>query len=312
MSYETSLGRYCGVLGKPDSCILDISLHLHPADKRVRGLKAELAIELHKNLPLALIRVNGSEPLTFILDSAAAHCVLDRKRPVALGLNVAGMAESSGSGGSALVKLVHDVRLNMSGIEIVPERVFAFDMEDLSFAHPVDGILGLPLFSRYVVEIDYPSRRMRIFDPAEYQPSERVEVIPIRMTTGPVVRGKLQVRGRAPVEADFQIDTGSAQVLTLCTPFVKNNKLLETAEGLLPGQTLGFGGKATDVVGRIQAVSVGSFSMKNPEVRFSQSSVGSFATDENYSGNLGGGFLCNYRVTFDIPHSRLIMESPQP
>lgn len=126
---------------------------------RARGLRAELPIELHKNLPLALIHVNGSEPLTFILDSAAAHFVLDRKRAVALGLKIAGTAESSGSGGSVLVELVHDVRLNMNGVEIVPERVLAFDMEQLSFRHAVDGILGLPLFSKYVVEIDYLSLR---------------------------------------------------------------------------------------------------------------------------------------------------------
>jgi hypothetical protein len=48
-------------------------------------------------------------------------------------------------------------------------------------------------------------------------------VIPIRMTTGPTVRGKVQLRGLASIEGDFQIDTGSAQVLTLSTPFVKKN-----------------------------------------------------------------------------------------
>ncbi len=284
----------------------------HPTGEPVNGLRAEFPIGLQKNLPLAPIRVNGSEALTFILDSAAAHCVLDRKQAAALGLNVAGKAESSGSGGSVLVDLVHDVRLDLNGIEIIPQRVLAFDMEQLSFTRPVDGILGLPLFSKYVVEIDYPGRKARIFDPDRYRPPEPGEVIPIRMTTGPTVRGKLQVRGRAPIEADFQIDTGSAQVLTLCTPLVKNYRLLEAAEDLHPGQTLGFGGETADMAGRIEAVSVGRFSVGNPEVRFSRSSVGSFATDENYSGNLGGDFLRRYVVTFDIPHSRLVLESPRP
>lgn len=294
------------------AAFLTVALLLRPTSEPVRGLRTEFPIELHKNLPLAPIRVNGSDPLTFILDSAAAHCVLDSKRAVGLGLKVAGAAQSSGSGGSVLVELVHNVRLNMNGIEIVPERVLAFDVKQLSFGRPVDGILGWPLFGNYVVEIDYPGLRTRIFDTAQYRPPESGEVIPIRMTTGPTVRGKLQVRGLAPIEGDFQIDTGSAQVLTLCAPFVKKNKLLERVEGLVPGQTLGLGGKSLDLVGRIQAVSVGSFSVEDPEVHLSQSSVGSFATDENYSGNLGGEFLRHYRVTFDIPHSHLILEGPRP
>ncbi|MBI4908228.1 MAG: retropepsin-like domain-containing protein [Acidobacteria bacterium] len=46
---------------------------------------------MEKNLPLVRVTVNG-EPLTFILDSAAAGCVIDRERAASLGLTASGIA----------------------------------------------------------------------------------------------------------------------------------------------------------------------------------------------------------------------------
>ena len=267
-----------------------------------------LPMKMEKNLPLVQIAVNGAQTLTFVLDSAAAGCVLDRERAAALGLSVSGSAISSGSGGAQQVGVLLGVLLNLGGVEIRPARSFAFDMTSLAFQGPVDGILGFPLFGHYVVEIDYPGSRVRIFQPASYRPSPKADMLPIRMTTGPVVRGSIRVRGKKPIEADMQLDTGSAHVLTICSPFVDRHKLLDFADEVSPGGTRGFGGSNVDMVGRIQEVRIGRFAADKPSVRFSRQTSGSFGSEQHYSANLGGEFMKNHKVTFDIPGSRLFLE----
>ena len=267
-----------------------------------------LPMRMEKNLPLVEVTVNGSQTLTFILDSAAAGCVVDRERAAALGLIESGSAMSSGSGGPQPVATLADVHLDLGGIEIRPIRSFAFDMKSLAFKGAVDGILGFPLFGKYIVEIDYPGSRVRIFQPDSYRPSPRAAILPLRMTTGPVVRGSIRVRGREPIEADMQLDTGSAHILTVCSPFVDRHKLLDAADELVPGTTRGFGGTAVDFAGRIEEVRIGRFAARMPIVRFSRQTAGSFGTEQHYSANLGGEFMKAYKVTFDIPGSRLFLE----
>lgn len=70
-------------------------------------------------------------------------------------------------------------------------------MKSLGFKGTIDGILGFPLFGKFIVEIDYPGSRVRIFHPDSYRPSRLAAVLPLRMTTGPVVRGSIRVRGSA-------------------------------------------------------------------------------------------------------------------
>lgn len=267
---------------------------------------AVVPIRLEKNLPIADVRINGAI-VPMILDSAAAGFVLHGPRAAELGLAQSGSGLSSGSGGAQSVGLAGGVKADLGGAAITADRVILFDMTALKFAGPVDGILGMPLFGRYVVEIDYPGLKARIYDPKSFRAGPNAEVIPMRMTVGPTVKGSVKLKEHGVVPLDIQLDTGSAHVLTLATPFVDRYGLA-TQEGVTTGHTLGFGGSAPDVVGTVEEVRIGRRTMRNASVRFSRHTSGSFASERFYSGNMGGEFLKPYRVTFDVPGSRLILE----
>jgi hypothetical protein len=138
-------------------------------------------ITMEKNLPLVQMKVNGGEVLTFIVDSAAAGCVIDQERASALGLATSDRGVSSGSGGTQSVVLLKPVTLEAGGVEVAPPRCYGFDMKSLNFTGKVDGIIGHPLFVRYVVELDYPGLTMRLFELGSYDaPAVRFS----RQTTG--------------------------------------------------------------------------------------------------------------------------------
>jgi hypothetical protein len=130
------------------------------------------------------------------------------------------------------------------------------------------------------------------------------------MTTGPVVRASIRVRGRPRIDLDIQLDTGSAHILTFCTPFVDRHRLLEAAADLKPGHTLGVGGGSDDFAGRIVEVRIGRFAAQNPLVRFARQAAGAFASERYYSANLGGEFMKHYRIAFDFRGSRIAIADP--
>jgi hypothetical protein len=267
-----------------------------------------LPIILEKNLPLVQISVNGSPGLTFILDSAASGCLIASERAEAMGLKPVANGISSGSGGFQQVGIIPGVHLKLGAVQLTPTECYTFDMRTLGFESRVEGVLGSPLFGKYIVEIDYPKSRVRIFQPRRYRPSSKADALPMRVSVGPIVRGRIWVRGKAPIELDLQLDTGSAHVLTLCTPAVDRHRLLESADELSAGTTRGVGGRSSDMTGRIEEVRVGRFAVQSPVVRFSRQTSGAFASEQHYSANVGGDFLRHHKVTFDFPGSRVFLE----
>lgn len=265
----------------------------------------ELPLDFEKNLPVASIHVNGS-PQLFILDSAAASCVMDDAAAAQVGLTASVRALSSGSGGMVAVGLARGARLQLSGLEIGVENVVLTSLAGLGFQKAVHGIIGFPLFGKYVVEIDYPGKAARIFTPGTFQAPQGAEIIPLWMTDGPTARGQLKLAGQEAIEADFQLDTGSSHVLTVCKPFVDRHQLLKKVAGLRAERTSGLGGTSPDMVGRIESVTLGSNCIRNPEVRFSTHAAGTLSTPR-FGANLGNAFLNTWIVIFDIPGSRLML-----
>jgi hypothetical protein len=266
-----------------------------------------LPLTFEKNLPLAPVAVNSTSSATFILDSAASGCLIDTDRAAAIGLKATAKAFSRGSGGLQQVDVIPHLRLALGQITIETD-CYTLDMHSLGFNSHVDGVLGMPLFGQHVVEIDYPGSKVRIFRPHEYHPSRNAEAIPIRVAVGPIVRGCIRLRGRHPIEFDMQLDTGSAHVLTVCTPVVDRYQLLEFADEIVPGRTRGVGGNTPDVTGRIEGVCIGRFLLDNPLVHFSRDTKGAFASEQYFAANLGGGFMKHYKVTFDIPGLKVYLE----
>jgi hypothetical protein len=181
-------------------------------------------------------------------------------------------------------------------------------MRTLGFKSRIDGVLGTPLFGKHIVEIDYPGSRVRIFSPSDYRPSPNAALFAARITAGPIVRGRIKVRGKEPIDLDLQLDTGSAHVLTVCTPVVDRYRLLEAADELTPGKTRGVGGQTPDMTGIIEELRIGRFVLEKPVARFSRGLSGAFASEQYYSANVGGDFLRHYKVTFDFSGSRVFLE----
>ena len=269
---------------------------------------AQIPIELAGNEIFLRVRVNGSEPLWFGLDTGAGSTVMNTTAAEALGLKLEGSHRSRGAGGHVPSSTARGLRLDIGGarLEDLDAQTIALNPIENAMGHKMDGILGYEFFRRYVVEVDYENLLVGVYEPAGFEYRGGGESLPLTFELNhPYVRAKVAMPGREPVEGKFVLDTGSNFPLILLDSFVREKRLAESPSKTLKATGRGVGGEVQMPVGRTGRLLLGSYSLENPVTSFPQS--GWFAR-EGAAGNIGGAILRRFKVTFDYSRGRIFLE----
>ena len=285
----------------------------------VQAVATEFPFEFASNKPFVSVTVDGSGPLWFILDTGNnGNSMLSRECADRLKLDrTADEKARVGAGSGADVRIS---RLNRSiRIATLGETLVVDEPMTLSLGHiarlegrRVDGLIGHDFLAKHVVEIDYATSRIRIHDPARYEPPAGATSVPLMLDTGwPIVRGTITPRGGRPIPCDLIIDTGVRGVVTMFRPFSEKHGLYD-ADGNIRDAVVGggVGGVSRGDVARVDALALGARVFEKPVAVFSRDTEGIFAAD-GPDGIVGGEVLKRHRVTFDYPHQRMILE-PYP
>ena len=187
------------------------------ADPPKEGPKEEplvtASLSIHDDIPWLEVRVNGSAPLWFILDSGAGGCVLDLKQSQALGLPTEGHAKGTGAGaGTYDVTFARDLVFTVGTLKTSVDRTQVIDLSGVSGPEgkKLAGLLGYDFFERRIVVIDYAQDRLTIHDPKTFDVRGLGENVPLVLNRRvPFVKGKLAVAGGAASEREWLVDTGS-------------------------------------------------------------------------------------------------------
>jgi hypothetical protein len=259
---------------------------------------ASSSFELLSNTPLVEVAVEGRGPLRFVLDTGAGASVIDRGRAEALGLKL------SAPGGRAA--WARDVAVSIAGVDLPRTRLLAvpLDLPARRAGFAIDGILGRDIFARYVVEIDYDARTVRLDNPKGYRPAGGGEMLALSLADDvPYVRAQITPVGGAPIEDRFLIDTGASKTLTLSHPFVERHRLRRSLP-IIPGFDVTLDGESRTSIGRLQRLELGSLGLDAPVVVLAERPGGAFA-EAGFAGRIGGGFLRRFTVVMDYPHRRM-------
>jgi len=252
--------------------------------------------------------IGNSGPLQMALDSGS-QTTLDESVAKKLGLDLSMKALSTGIKGKQEISVMKDLTLDFYGAKITEPLVLAYPLDFLSkrIGRRLDGIIGLELFRRYVVEIDYAAKQLRLWDPASFSYTGCGESVPVTYDKKlPVVAGTVTPFGKAPIATRFQLDTGgSGTNIVFWSAFYTKHDLLSGTRDLSEILQTEFGGTHTVKRGRVQAITVGDIIVSEPDVRFSEREMGN---PESYGGNLGSAFFRLYKPIFDLPHDRIIFE----
>lgn len=271
---------------------------------------APIPFELYENLVYVPVRVGGSRPLRFVIDTGAFNSVLNDKTARELGLQP-GPAEpmSLGSGeGVTKVWRAKDVSFSIGSNRIVCDEVLVLSLQDIEgmSGRAIDGVLGANLFRRYVVQLDYAARQLRLFDPHTFVYHGAGESVPLAISGLPFVTASVTVPGNKRVEGLFVVDTGSHSALGLNSPFVATNNLLDGIRAV-SSVDISLGGAWPKMVGRLPSFQLGDFSLEQPVTDFSKAASGA-RSNPSFSGVIGGEIWRRFTVIFDYSRQKMILE----
>jgi hypothetical protein len=259
-------------------------------------------------------RVNGSAPLWFLLDSAGGSpLIIDRVRATEMRLPLTGLGLGVGAGEAFFeMSYAHGVSLSVDGISLDDQTAAATSLETVRryAGRALDGILGYELFNRYVVDVQYETGIVNLYEPVAYRYTGSGEVVPADLDGKHFrLRTRINFEGSDPLDATLLVDTGAAGIVAILNkPYVDAHHLLSAnwnkansrRQAGLGGETLAFSAPAHELA-------LGRFVFRNVMVEFSRDEKGLFASPD-FDGILGAEMLRRFRVIFDHYRQRIIFE----
>lgn len=278
------------------------------AGDRAVGIPFEIA----SNKPFVRVRVAGSQDLWFILDTGAYNSALDRAAAAALRLPIEGRDQVGGAGDASVEETrLGAVSFGLPGVELTAQRLVALPLAALDAieGRAVQGLLGYDFLRQFVVEIDYASRRLSLYDPRTYRYAGHGEVISITLEEGwAFATLALVPPGQPPIHGKFLVDTGVRASLLVSRPFAEQHRLGQSAAQTLEATIgRGIGGETRGTIARLERLGLGGLQLESPIVALSLDQQG-FLSSPDHDGILGGEVLRRFRVILDYDHQRMILE----
>ncbi len=277
--------------------------------------------EYFKQHIFVTLSVNGRDGMVFLFDTGSNTNILDMATSEELGIHAELEVKQKGVGyGSQKVTIAaaRDLDAQMDGVPIADSMTIV-DLHNLELLnqHHLDGILGMPLLRRFVVEIDFANQLLTLKPAHGYRYrgsgeilglSQKDDSLSIAVTLG---TGVDEHRN-----ATLDLDTGSDATLMLYSQFIYKSRITDVSRhgSLTPTQALacGIGGYFG-----VETVTVPFMTMGQTEMTllpvFLMHSTPSFSGRRKTDGVIGTAVMALYqKVIFDQPKGRVIFERRDP
>ena len=261
------------------------------------GTQARVAIEVFNNHVFVPVEIDG-RPLRFLLDTGGVN-LLAAAAARRLGVTSTGALEARGPGEQAVASGFARVERLVIGGSVALERQLLRVLELPGFDDvegvQVDGVLGVELFKRLVVQIDYAARSLLLADSADFVAPPAATSLAITFFGHfPGIAAEIDGAG-----GQFWLDTGNRGGLVLLVPFVEEHGLTgRYATSALTTIGWGIGGRAQGRLARGGRLALGAATIAGPVLRLPVDNGGALAI-RHVAGNIGGEILRRFVVTFD-------------
>ena len=262
--------------------------------------------QLVNNHIYADVKINGQGPYTFIFDTGGLNLVTP---PLAktLGLKVEGSMDARGGGtGTMSAGMTKVARVDLGQATITDQAFMSLPLDSMENTEGMrmPGMIGFETFRRFVTRIDYGNKTITLIDPRKFDPNDAGTAVPIAFDGNDIeIEGSYE-----GIPGKFVIDTGARQTLMLNSPFVAKNNLHNASVKGNEGVTgWGVGGPTTAFVTHGGLLKIGNVDVKGPLVLLTTDKGGSNAED-TLAGNIGGGILKRFAVTFDYEHNVMYLK----
>jgi membrane-associated protease RseP (regulator of RpoE activity) len=280
------------------------TLNLTPASDKS---SISLPFDLIDNRIVINVWLNGKGPFRFIFDSGGV-AIVSPEVGREIGLKIEGTSTDGGVGEKTVERGATNIaEVKVGDIRLTNEEFGVISFADNKYvfgANRIDGVIGYPLFKRFVVKIDYEQGRLTFIEPSAFAYHGNGISVPLDFDAHlPLVNGSLD-----GVPGIFVIDTGARSALLLYGPFVEKNNLRAKYQATLEGVTgWGIGGPVRSGLARVRSLKLGAVEVRNLVARLSLQKNGALANSDR-AALVGPDVLKQFTTIFDYPRKQLIFE----
>lgn len=271
-----------------------------------------LPFEMASNKMYMQARVNGAGPYPFVLDTGAPFSVMDWGLAEGNGIGVSHVGEVGGAG-ERRVKLgvATGVRISVGGLRFQPTRMEVIPLNEVlaqAEGRDVMGLLGGDILKRFVSEMDFTDRVVRLHPVGSFKYEGPGARVPVTVDGHVLVHATVTIAGREPVSGRFIVDTGARIAVSLNTHEVQEHRLME-ADIPQIRTTIGWGigGPLEHGLTRAESLQIGDVKFDGPTVTLSADTKGVFAS-RRISGVIGNEVLKRCRVYLDYSREEMYLE----
>jgi len=253
---------------------------------------------------LVPVRVENAE-FWCSLDSGGSWVLsLDTAKALKAGLRPTGRGMSAGVGPAAEPdQRVYNTTVGLGHVVL---RSVTIVLRPQSPAVPdMDCVMGLGLLADYVVQFDYLTPSVRIFDAGAYRPSRTATAVPMSIDRfqNPYLEATLALTPKDQVRANLMLDTGASFVsAALMQRFVADNGITTRLDRVIAEESQTPGVEVANA--RLSSLHVGPFQVTQPVITLLLTPSAGVIHD----GMVGAGFLKRFTVTFDYAHRQVWFE----
>lgn len=277
-----------------------------PGEMRL-SKSAVIPIEYSHKEILVKVRLNGSEPLDFLFDTAASQTVIDRRTAAELFLDKQGSMQIIAANGAVPAQLTSIPKVEIGEVALSDVQALMLDLtpQTRQLGKRIAGIIGANVINKFAVTIDYGKSQLIFNDASTYKPPATAVLVPFTNKQVPTVKAVLN----GNTEVTFLIDTGAAF----------NNLPERYAKTFLGHQTAhmtegtGLDGRSVRLATvNVPLVKLGSQIIRGTNFTYSVDQEGQ-ATQPSFvqssgMGVLGNPFWQNFSLTLDYKFQRLVLQ----
>lgn len=246
--------------------------------------------------------INGKDVGWFFLDTGADVMCIDPK--VSAAANFKKLGTDTTAGVVAVVKLpiVRGSSFKLGPVTIANPTFYDFDMSPFQVFKSIQiaGICGYDFLARAILDIDPTSSKIKVYQPAK---ADLPSAIDWEAATFNGDTPCIDCSFEGDHRGVFSLDTGSSSTVDLFSPIVAKLGLLNGRDTRSAG-TGGAGGTAESKTGTLSYFEIGGHRFEKPTVGLQITKQGVFASPY-LAGNVGMGFLAQFRLILDYPESRI-------
>lgn len=279
--------------------------------------KVQIPIELHNNLIVVPVVLNGMLPLKFILDTGVRTAILTQKTfSDILNLTYTRKYSIAGPGGNNIVDayITNNVSLDLPGVSGKGHALLVLDQDLLELRNylgsDVHGILGYEMFSRFTVEVDYSKKVLTLYAPNRFRKKRRFQRFPMEIIdTKPFINAIITMSNGESLDARLLVDSGASHGLMLEPASDSAIVVPEKQVSSVIGR--GIGGEISGKVGRIEELKLGTYKLNKPIANFPDpnSYIDSLKMGTTFrNGSIGGEILSRFTTVYNFSKEELYLK----